>query len=161
MSADKKTEKKTDKFANSSFHREGLKQSRLEYVPKPPPKPKAVKARESQFVKELVETGKPNWKLAPKEVKSRYYGIYMILLGLPIFLVLSTVLYRRLEGKSTRKVQEGEILENGDVRKFDEAEKWSTEKNSILYKIFGRDFFLDGFTSKTMGNATDNDKDKK
>ncbi|KAK7680988.1 hypothetical protein QCA50_015824 [Cerrena zonata] len=138
MSADKKTEKKTDKFANSSFHREGLKQSRLEYVPKPPPKPKAVKARESQFVKELVETGKPNWKLAPKEVKSR-----------------------RLEGKSTRKVQEGEILENGDVRKFDEAEKWSTEKNSILYKIFGRDFFLDGFTSKTMGNATDNDKDKK
>ena len=58
-------------------------------------------------------------------------------------------------------MQKGEILEGQQVRPFDEREKWEKEKNSFMYKIFGRDFFLDGFTSKTMKKDEQNGNDKK
>lgn len=106
-----------------------------------------------EFVQELAETGRANWKKAPKELKNRYYGIYMVMFSIPLIAISSWEMYRRLEGKSTKKVQEGEMLDGQLVRKYDEVEKWSTEKNSLMYRIFGRDFFLDGFTSKTMGGG--------
>lgn len=129
------------RFDNSRFHREGRERP----LPKTKPRPK-----DSEFIQELVQTGKANWKKAPQAVKSRYYGIYMILFSIPILLLPSYEIWRRLEGKSTKQVQKGEIVEGQQVRQFDEQEKWETEKKSLMYKIFGRDFFLDGFTSKTM-----------
>lgn len=76
--------------------------------------------------------------------------MYMVLFLIPLIFISSYEMYRRLEGKSTKKVQEGEMLDGQQVRKYSEEEKWQTEKNSFMYKLFGRDFFLDGFTSKTM-----------
>lgn len=137
------------KFSNSSFHQEGLR------VPKPKPKPK-----DSEFVRELAETGRANWKKAPKAIKTRYYGVYMVLFSIPILLLPLYELYRRLEGKSTKKVQQGELDENMEIRKFDEHEKWLTERDSWMYRIFGRDFFLDGFTSKTLPGAA-NEQEKR
>ncbi|CAG86822.2 DEHA2D04994p [Debaryomyces hansenii CBS767] len=143
----------SSKFDNSPFHREG----KSAYT-KPKPKPKS---KDSEFIQELVETGRANWKKAPKAVKTRYYGIYMIMFSIPVILIPSYEIYRRLEGKSTKRVQEGELLEGNEVRKFDEVEKWQVEKNSLMYKIFGRDFFLDGFTSRTMNPEKNNEKDSK
>lgn len=143
------TSEKPSKFSNSSFHREGLKHSHLQHIPKAVVKAKP-KPKDSEFIKELVETGRANWKIAPKAIKTRYYGVYMVLFSIPILLLPSYEIYRRLEGKSTKKVQQGEILEGHEVRKFGEEEKWNTEKDSFMYKLFGRDFFLDGFTSKTI-----------
>ena len=140
------------KFDNSRFHREGREKPQ----PKTKPRPK-----DSEFILELVQTGKANWKKAPAAVRNRYYGIYMILFSIPILLLPSYEIWRRLEGKSTKQVQKGEILEGQQVRPFDEREKWEKEKNSFMYKIFGRDFFLDGFTSKTMKKDEQNGNDKK
>lgn len=113
--------------------------------------PKRVETpKQSDFTAELVETGRPNWKKAPRALKRRYNGVFLILFSIPVMLLPGWELYKRLEGKSTKKIQQGEIIEGKEVRKFDEAEKWLVEKNSIMYKIFGKDFFLDGFTSKTM-----------
>lgn len=129
------------RFENSSFHREG----RGKPAPVTPPRPK-----ESDFIKELRETGRANWKKAPKEVKTRYRGIYLIMFSIPLIVIPSYELWRRLTGRSVKKIQQGELLEGQQIRHFDEDEKWEVEKNSILYKIFGHDFFQDGFTSKTM-----------
>lgn len=143
----------SDKFSNSSFHKEGRKVS-LRTNPKPEPTSNIQRLiqqhAKSDFVKELAETGRANWKKAPKELKGRYYGMYMVLFLIPLIFISSYEMYRRLEGKSTKKVQEGEMLDGQQVRKYSEEEKWQTEKNSFMYKLFGRDFFLDGFTSKTM-----------
>lgn len=126
-------------------------------VTPPPPKP-----MDAEFLKSLRDTGKLNWKKAPKEIKTRYYGMYAVLFSIPIIIISSYEMYRRLEGKSTKKVQQGEILEDRTIRKFDEAEKWKVEKESIMYRIFGRDFFLDGFTSRTMKESKSaNEKDEK
>lgn len=145
------------KFKNSSFHREGK--------PKPKPKsnptastaksqPKSTQSN-SEFIKELVETGRANWTKAPKAVKQRYNGIFLILFSIPVLALSTFEMVRRLEGKSTKKIRQGEVLDNQDIRKYDEREKWQVEKNSLMYKIFGRDFFLDGFTSKTMHESND------
>lgn len=143
--------KTPNSFKTSSFHREG-RDTRPERV-------KAPKTRESRaqetFLKGLVETGKPDWKAAPKEIKTRYRGIYFVLFSIPILLLPGYEIFRRLSGKSTKKIQEGEYL-GGDkgIRKFSEEEKWEVERNSWMYKIFGRDFYLDGFTSKTIEEGT-------
>lgn len=142
------------KFSNSSFHKEGRKSTITTNDLASKPKPKA---KDSEFIQELVETGRANWKKAPRAVKTRYYGIYMILFSIPLIIIPSVEMYRRLEGKSTKKVRQGELLEGQEIRKYDEAEKWRVEKDSWMYKIFGRDFFLEGFTSKTM----EDDKSKK
>ncbi|CAK7900475.1 hypothetical protein CAAN1_23S01882 [[Candida] anglica] len=136
-------------FHNSPFLRNGAG-SRVSSKPKPKPKP-----ANSEFLQSLLDTGRPNWKKAPKELKIRYYGVYAVLFSIPIVFISSYEMYRRLEGKSTKKVQEGEILEDRQVRTFGEKEKWEVEKNSLMYRIFGRDFFLDGFTSKTMNKDKD------
>ncbi|EAZ63177.1 predicted protein [Scheffersomyces stipitis CBS 6054] len=139
------------KFENSSFHREGKKGKPVmtSSIRKPQPK-----APQSEFITELVETGKANWKKAPQAVRTRYYGVFMILLSVPLIIIPSLEMYRRLEGTSTKKVRQGELLEGNEVRKYDEAEKWKVEKESWTYKIFGKDFFLQGFTSKTMEDPT-------
>lgn len=146
--------KKPGKFANSPFHREGRTGEKASLQPQNPQSPK------DEFFSELVKTGRPNWKKAPSAVKQRYNGIFMILFSIPIMALSGWELYRRMEGKSTKKVQVGEIIQGKEVRKFDEAEKWQREKNSLLFKIFGRDFFLDGFTSKTMESETHKDQKK-
>lgn len=134
------------KFTNSSFHKEkGLDRT--------------SKSTKPDFVEELIETGRPNWKKAPKSVRNRYYGIYMVLLSIPVILVPSIELYRRLEGNSTKRVQEGE-LEGTEVRKFGEKEKWEREQNSFMYKLFGKDFFLEGSTSKTIPESSNNEGPK-
>ncbi|ODV77846.1 uncharacterized protein CANTADRAFT_26870 [Suhomyces tanzawaensis NRRL Y-17324] len=139
--------RKPSKFDNSSFHKEGkiVSMTTGDVESRPKPKPK-----DSEFIQELVETGKANWKKAPAAVKTRYRGIYLILFSIPFIVIPSIEMYRRLEGKSTKKIQQGELLEGQTVRKYDESEKWKVEKESWMYKLFGRDFFLDGFTSKTM-----------
>lgn len=129
-----------DKFTNLSFHKETRDTTKK--APKPKPR--------TEFAQELVENGKVNWKKAPKALKTRYYGVYMILFSIPMLLIPSYEIYRRLEGKSTKKVQTGEILEDREIRKFDENEKWQREKDSLMFKIFGKDFFLEGFTSRTL-----------
>lgn len=137
--------KKPSKFATSNFHKEGRK------IPDPNvTETKPINRPTDEFFTELVETGKPNWKKAPSAVKKRYNGIFLVLFSIPFILLPGWELYRRLGGKSTKKVQQGEIVEGKQVRKFDEVEKWNVEKDSIMYKLFGRDFFLEGFTSKTM-----------
>lgn len=146
--------KKPGKFANSSFHKEGRPANVEAERPRKPVTPR------DEFFTELVKTGRPNWKKAPSAVKQRYNGIFLILFSIPIMTLSGWELYRRMEGKSTKKVQEGEIIHGKEVRKFDEAEKWQKEKDSILYKIFGRDFFLDGFTSKTMKPELNKENEK-
>lgn len=138
-------------FKTSSFHREG-RDTRPNAV-KTPRTPE-TRARET-FLRGLVETGKADWKAAPKEIKTRYKGIYYVLFSIPILLIPGYELYRRVSGTSTKKVQEGEYLgSEGGIRKFSEEEKWEVERNSLMYKIFGRDFFLDGFTSKSMDDES-------
>lgn len=112
--------------------------------------PKTPESPPDPFIHELIETGRANWKKAPKEVRTRYRGIFLILFSIPFILLPGWEMGKRVTGHSTKKVQEGEILENGVVRKFDEAEKWKTEKESLMYKIFGKDFYLDGFTKDSM-----------
>lgn len=114
-----------------------------------------VKTKSSPFVEELVQTGRPNWQKAPPQIKQRYKGIYLILLSLPVLGVTSFEMYRRLEGKSTKKIQQGERLPHGGNRDFDEQEKINVEQNSLMYKIFGRDFFTDGFTSQTRKQTSE------
>ncbi|QEL63401.1 hypothetical protein CJJ09_005602 [Candidozyma auris] len=121
--------KKPGKFANSPFHREGRTGEKASLQPQNPQSPK------DEFFSELVKTGRPNWKKAPSAVKQRYNGIFMILFSIPIMALSGWELYRRMEGKSTKKVQEGEIIQGKEVRKFDEAEKWQREKDSLLFKI--------------------------
>lgn len=143
------------KFSNSSFHRDGKKPK-----PKPTAKPEAKPAapeQNSEFIKELVETGRANWSKAPKAVKQRYNGIFLILFSIPIIAFSTFEMVRRLEGRSTKKIRQGEVLDNNDIRKYGEVEKWQVERDSIMYKIFGKDFFLDGFTSKTMKDEKDKD----
>lgn len=107
-------------------------------------------AKKSAFFDEVAETGRPDWKKAPREVKSQYRGIFLILFSIPIILIPGWEIYKRLSGRSTKKVQEGELGDDYSIRRFDEHEKWKTERDSFLYKIFGKDFYLDGFTAKTM-----------
>jgi hypothetical protein len=145
------------KFSNSSFHKEGRP---VAVTASAKTTKSASKPQDSEFVQELVQTGKVNWKKAPKQVKTRYYGIYLILFSIPFIVIPSIEMYRRLDGKSTKKVREGELLPGKQIRKFDEQEKWEVEKNSLMYKLFGRDWFLDGFTSKTMGSKSDSDDQK-
>lgn len=137
-------------FKTSSFHREG-RNTRPE-----PPKMKETpeNATRQTFLRGLVETGRPNWKEAPLEIKTRCRGVYFVLFSIPILLVPGYELFRRLSGRSTKKVQEGEYLGEQGIRKFDEEEKWEVERNSLMYRIFGRDFYLDGFTSKSMEEPT-------
>lgn len=121
------------------------------------PSTTSKKTDDGEFMKELVDSGRANWKKAPQAVRQRYRGIYLIMFSIPILTLTTFEMMKRLEGKSTKKVQQGEILDNREVRKFDEVEKWKVEKNSFMYKLFGRDFFLDGFTSKTMKRSNDDE----
>lgn len=140
--------KKPSRFQNSSFHREGQVGNVSERPQKPNP-------AQSAFFTELAETGRPDWKKAPAEVRTRYRGIFMILLSIPFLLLPGWEIYRRVSGRSTKKVQEGEVMDDRSVRKFDEMEKWKVEKSSFMYKLFGKDFYLDGFTSKSMKSDED------
>lgn len=135
------------KFSNSSFHKEGRLGNITSTSAKVTP-PKS--GPDAEFYEEIVQTGRVNWKKAPKAVKTRYTGIWLVLVSIPLLLIPSWEMYRRLEGTSTRKVRQGELLDGQEVREFDETEKWKVEKEGIIYKIFGKDWFLDGFTSKTM-----------
>ena len=154
-----------------SFHKEGKSTIKIVHDNKHNPKtqqrpitPKDIpsqasssllKPQDSPFVEELVLTGRPNWKKAPQQIKQRYKGIYLILLSIPIIGITTFEIIQRLEGRSTKKIQQGERLPNGINRDFDEQEKIKVEKESIMYKIFGKDFFLDGFTSKTIKNNSE------
>ncbi|CCE73282.1 Piso0_000313 [Millerozyma farinosa CBS 7064] len=143
------------KFSRSSFHREGAKG-----VPNISPSKPTKGKQDPGFLKGLVETGRVDWEKAPKAIRTRYTGIYLVLVSIPIITLSSYELYRRLEGKSTKKVQEGELVDGKEVRKFDEIEKWQVEKNSLMYRLFGKDFFLDGFTSKTINKNSTDEQDK-
>ena len=104
-----------------------------------PPKPRP--STSEGFYSSLIETGKPEWKKAPKELKIRAYGVYGMLLAIPVFVVSLYEIYRRLDGKSTKKIQEGEILDDRLVRWYDKEEKEEKEENSMMFRLFGRDFF--------------------
>lgn len=134
-------------FKPSSFHKKGR-----DTRPEPQRTPMSrEQATNRTFLKGIVETGRPNWKAAPQEIKTRYRGIYFILFSIPVLLLPGYELYRRISGRSTKKVQQGEYLgSDKGIRKFSEEEKWEVERNGIMYKIFGRDFFLDGFTSRSI-----------
>ena len=139
-----------------SFHKQGGSTVRIQ---SPQLHLKNSKPKESPFVQELVLTGRPNWEKAPPQLKQRYKGIFLVLLSVPIIFITSFEMYQRLEGQSTKKIQQGEKLPNGVNRDFDEVEKYKVEKESVMYKLFGKDFFLDRFTSKTM--KVDNDDKKR
>lgn len=138
-----------------SFHKEGKSTIKIttndcknNSSNRPKGKPQSS-TKSSPFVEELVQTGRPNWKKAPPQIKQRYKGIYLVLLSIPVLGVTSFEMYRRLEGRSAKKIQQGERLPNGMNRDFDEEEKIKVEQNSLMYRIFGRDFFTEGFTSQT------------
>lgn len=138
-----------------SFHKEGkstikitTNDSKKSSSNRPKGKPQS-NTKSSPFVEELVQTGRPNWKKAPPQIKQRYKGIYLVLLSIPVLGVTSFEMYRRLEGRSAKRIQQGERLPNGMNRDFDEEEKIKVEQNSLMYRIFGRDFFTEGFTSQT------------
>lgn len=153
MTSDKpsfhKEGKSTIKIVHDNNKNNNTKQHKRPITPKDISS-QSQKVKDSPFVEELVLTGRPNWKKAPQQIKQRYKGIYLILLSIPIMGITTFEIIRRLEGKSTKKIQQGERLSNGINRDFDEQEKIKVEKESIMYKIFGKDFFLDGFTSKTI-----------
>ncbi|CAN3365872.1 hypothetical protein DICA3_E27446 [Diutina catenulata] len=139
------------RFSPSSFNKEGKPRVTTAATPKAPePQPGTNKPKNSRFLQELVETGRANWKIAPAEVKTRYRGIFLVLCSIPLLIFPSIEVIRRLEGKSVKKVRKGELLEGNQVRPYGEAEKWEVEKDSLMYKIFGRDFFLEGFTAREL-----------
>ncbi|EMG45379.1 hypothetical protein G210_4439 [Candida maltosa Xu316] len=144
-----------------SFHKEGKstikvvngkKSSRIPITPRDIPE---QATQHSPFVEELVLTGRPNWKKAPPQLKQRYRGIFLVLLSIPIIGMSSFEIIRRLEGKSTKRVRQGERLPDGTNRNYSEEEKIKVEQESVMYKIFGKDFFLDGFTSKTRKSESE------
>ncbi|KAF6069554.1 hypothetical protein FOB64_003196 [Candida albicans] len=99
-----------------SFHKEGKSTIK-------------IKVKDSPFVEELVLTGRPNWKKAPQQIKQRYKGIYLILLSIPIMGITTFEIIRRLEGKSTKKIQQGERLSNGINRILMNKKKLKLKKN--------------------------------
>lgn len=115
---------------------------------------------QSQFSKQLVMATSSGSNSAPNVLKQRNMGIYLVLLSIPILFILLYELYRRLEGKSFKRIRQGERRENDKVRYYSEAEKYTNERQSWSYKLFGKDWFLDGFTSKTMCNQKKEDKEK-
>ncbi|CAK9436859.1 uncharacterized protein LODBEIA_P13810 [Lodderomyces beijingensis] len=114
--------------------------------------------RDSPFVQELLVTGRPNWSKAPPQLKKRYNGIFLIFLSVPILAMTTYEMVSRLEGNSTKKIQQGEMYEDGTRRDFSESEKYKVERESLMYRIFGKDFFLDGFTSRTMKGQRPDEK---
>ncbi|RLV94755.1 hypothetical protein JA1_001544 [Spathaspora sp. JA1] len=108
---------------------------------------------DSPFVQDLVATGKPDWKLASPQMKSKYRGFQMILIGIPIAFVASYEIFRRFEGLSVRRLQKGEIGEDGSIDYWDEDKILEVERNSWTYKLFGPDFFQEGLTSRTLGQS--------
>ncbi|RCK63840.1 hypothetical protein Cantr_10772 [Candida viswanathii] len=158
-----------DSYAGKpSFHKEGKSTIKITTNnstsnsnpnnPKGPNNPSSKKTtppKDSPFVEELVQTGRPNWQKAPPQLKQRYRGLHLILLSIPVLLITSVEMYRRLEGKATKKVQQGELLPNGTSRDFNEAEKRKVEESSWASKLFGIDFFAEGVTSRTRKPSSD------
>ncbi|KAL6450910.1 hypothetical protein SBY92_001158 [Candida maltosa Xu316] len=135
-----------------SFHKEGKSTIKVVNGKK---SSRIPATQHSPFVEELVLTGRPNWKKAPPQLKQRYRGIFLVLLSIPIIGMSSFEIIRRLEGKSTKRVRQGERLPDGTNRNYSEEEKIKVEQESVMYKIFGKDFFLDGFTSKTRKSESE------
>ncbi|KAG7194849.1 uncharacterized protein KQ657_003951 [Scheffersomyces spartinae] len=123
--------------------------------PKPMNKPKPIRDEEAEYYRKFRETGKINWKHMPQLLKTRARGVLMIFGALPLVIVTGYELWRRLEGKSVKRVQRGELTDDRQVIPWDEEKIWQTERNSWYYKLFGRDYFLDGFTSDTMPKPKD------
>ncbi|EGW32601.1 uncharacterized protein SPAPADRAFT_51142 [Spathaspora passalidarum NRRL Y-27907] len=106
---------------------------------------------DSPFVQHLITTGKPNWKLATPEMKTKYRAYQKILIGIPVLFICSYVLVRRLNGESTKQMQKGEIAEDGTLIYWDENKIMEVERNTWSYKLFGPDYFQEGRTSRTIG----------
>lgn len=141
------------KFKESSFHQENKPKPKVTTAPKLPQIKKTHKS--NAFFQEFLETGKANWKMAPPEVRTRYRGIFLVLCLIPMIIFPLIEIYKRLEGKLVKKVRQGELLEGQEVRPYSEDEKWQNERNSLMYKLFGKDWFLEGFTLKTMKDESD------
>lgn len=62
---------------------------------------------------------------------------FLLLVGIPLFITTSVVLYKRVYEGHEKKVQLGEYTPDGGLRIFNEAEKVERDKKSWLTRIFG------------------------
>lgn len=85
--------------------------------------------------KPVVKPPKPAVKVSAQSKRS----VFLITLGLPLFLVSSVVLYRRVIEGQEKKVQVGEYTPDGGLRMFSPEEKEKRDANTWLTWIFGKD----------------------
>lgn len=77
-------------------------------------------------------------KPAPVSAQSKR-SAFLIMLGLPLLLVSSVILYRRVFEGQGKRVQQGEYTPDGVLRLFTEEEKREVDRKSWLTRIFGID----------------------
>lgn len=76
----------------------------------------------------------PNQQTVPKlNIRSAF----LLMVGIPLFLTTSVVLYKRVYQGNEKKVQVGEYTPDGGLRMFNEAEKEERDRKSWLTRIFG------------------------
>lgn len=61
-----------------------------------------------------------------------------MLVGLPLFVISSVVLYRRVIEGERKRVQVGEYTPDGGLRVFDDAEQADRDRSRWMTRIFGR-----------------------
>lgn len=66
-------------------------------------------------------------------------SVLLIMLGLPLFVVSSVVLYRRVFEGHDKRVQLGEYTPDGGLRVFSPEEKERKDESRWLTWIFGKD----------------------
>ncbi|ODV98369.1 hypothetical protein PACTADRAFT_848 [Pachysolen tannophilus NRRL Y-2460] len=98
----------------------------MSHIPLPPPKSNLKSMR-----KPMTE------KVIPKEVVHRAKSIRLMLLSLPFLIFPGIELYNRLALGKERKIQIGEILEDGTLREFGELEKLEKDKQTWGTWLFG------------------------
>lgn len=81
---------------------------------------------------------KVNLEASPVSKQSKR-SVFLIMLGLPLVLISSVVLYRRVFEGQGKRIQQGEYTPDGGLRLFTEEEKKEVDKKSWLTRIFGTD----------------------
>lgn len=86
-----------------------------------------------------VSSNPPPKKTVGKVSAQSQRSVFLIMLGLPLFLITSVVLYRRVFEGQDKRIQLGEYTPDGGLRVFSQEEKEKKDSNSWLTRIFGKD----------------------
>ena len=91
-------------------------------------------------VKVSAASQPPHKKVLPPRVSANSKrSAFLIMLGLPLFLVSSIVLYRRVIEGQEKRVQVGEYTPDGGLRMFTPQEKEKRDESTWFTWIFGKE----------------------